>query len=656
MKTFKFAKYMAAGLMALTLTQFTTSCADYLDKEPDTELDTDMVFSNRDKVYAWLATVYNVIHKPDKWSLTADGYEVMSDDMVPSERWRQWDWAQVIDKITGSWTVNSPWDGDLWARMPLFIRHGLIFNEKIHAMPDHDLPQSEVDNMKNEVKFLCAYGWWLMAENYGGVPFTGKTIAATDANIQDLMVGQVKFDDIVDYCDKEMLEAANALPAVYSDPAKYGRINKIMALTVRSRMLLFAASPLVNGNPWYAAGTDGEFKNDKGEDIFNPVYDPQKWVKAAEACKLCIDEAENNGYALYTEQGPNGGIDPFMSTYNVHIKKWSEGNREITFPVTKGNDYRNTFLRVVSVREFGGGNGLGVYQGMVDAFFTKNGLPKDAANSGYSEEGFSNKIDDRSDVTTWAYGTGKPGEITGKGIYNMYCNREPRFYNAVSFHGSRLCVTGNERAYDFFYNGRDNVQTSSPHDAPQNGYLARKSLCVTDNYKEGIVTDRQGFTYRLAFTYLDYAEAENEAYDTDAARLESLKYLNKIRERAGVRQYTFNTVPVDDPDYIQIDNTQDAVRKVVRMERRVELCCENNRWFDIRRWKIAEDIPEMNGDCYGMNAQGSNKSEFFKRTKFMTRVWKKAYYWMPIFHTEADKNPKLHQPPFWSATSVDAGE
>ena len=656
MKTFKFAKYMAAGLMALTLTQLTTSCADYLDKEPDTELDTDMVFSNRDKVYAWLATVYNVIHKPDKWSLTADGYEVMSDDMVPSERWRQWDWAQVIDKITGSWTVNSPWDGDLWARMPLFIRHGLIFNEKIHAMPDHDLPQSEVDNMKNEVKFLCAYGWWLMAENYGGVPFTGKTIAATDANIQDLMVGQVKFDDIVDYCDKEMLEAANALPAVYSDPAKYGRINKIMALTVRSRMLLFAASPLVNGNPWYAAGTDGEFKNDKGEDIFNPVYDPQKWVKAAEACKLCIDEAENNGYALYTEQGPNGGIDPFMSTYNVHIKKWSEGNREITFPVTKGNDYRNTFLRVVSVREFGGGNGLGVYQGMVDAFFTKNGLPKDAANSGYSEEGFSNKIDDRSDVTTWAYGTGKPGEITGKGIYNMYCNREPRFYNAVSFHGSRLCVTGNERAYDFFYNGRDNVQTSSPHDAPQNGYLARKSLCVTDNYKEGIVTDRQGFTYRLAFTYLDYAEAENEAYDTDAARLESLKYLNKIRERAGVRQYTFNTVPVDDPDYIQIDNTQDAVRKVVRMERRVELCCENNRWFDIRRWKIAEDIPEMNGDCYGMNAQGSNKSEFFKRTKFMTRVWKKAYYWMPIFHTEADKNPKLHQPPFWSATSVDAGE
>lgn len=65
------------------------------------------------------------------------------------------------------------------------------------------------------------------------------------------MIGQSPFDEVVDYCDQQMLEAANALPAIYDDPSKYGRINKIMALTVRSRMLLFAASPLVNGNEWY---------------------------------------------------------------------------------------------------------------------------------------------------------------------------------------------------------------------------------------------------------------------------------------------------------------------------------------------------------------------------------------------------------------------
>lgn len=66
----------------LTLTG-TTACSDYLDKEPDTELDLSMVFTNRDKVYSMLAYVYNVIHNPDKYALISDGYEVFADDLTP---------------------------------------------------------------------------------------------------------------------------------------------------------------------------------------------------------------------------------------------------------------------------------------------------------------------------------------------------------------------------------------------------------------------------------------------------------------------------------------------------------------------------------------------------------------------------------------------
>ena len=131
---------------------------------------------------------------------------------------------------------------------------------------------------------------------------------------------------------------------------------------------------------------------------------------------------------------------------------------------------------------------------------------------------------------------------------------------------------------------------------------------------------------------------------------EAIQYVNRIRERAGVRQYTFDAVPVDDPDYIQIQNSQEDVRRVVRMERRVELCCENNRWYDIRRWKIAEQIPEMCGDCYGMNAldrAGRTKEGFFQLTKFLTRVWKRQYYWFPIYVDEFEKNPNLKEAPFW---------
>lgn len=629
---------MAAGLMAVSLLTINTSCLDYLDKEPDTELDIDMVFSNRDKVYSWLAFVYNAIHEPDKWRIWNDGYEVFADDLSPSRRWEQWDGKTTIPKIFGQWTVNSTWDGSLWNMMPQYIRHGYIFQQRAYALPDNELPQSEIDNMKTEVKFLTAYAWWQLAENYGGIPFKPDYIAPSDFTLSELMVGQSTFDEVVNYCDKQMLEAANALPAIYDDPAKYGRVNKIMALTVRSRMLLFAASPLVNGNEWYK-----NHRNKEGQLIFNPDYDHNKWIKAAEACKLCIDEAERAGYKLYIETGPTGEIDPFMSTYNVHIKKWSEGNRELTFPVTKDNGYFDIFLYGASTREFNGGNGQGVYQGLVDAFFMKNGLPIDDPNSNYKEEGFSANVETRN--TSWPYGTGKEGEVTDADTYNMYCNREPRFYNAVSYNGAWQEVA--KRKYDFYYNGRDNIRSSSPHDAPQNGYLVRKSLCMTDNKKTGAHTSRQGFTYRLAFTYLDFAEANNEAYDTPSAREECLVYLNKVRERAGVRQYTFDAVSQFDDKYIQIANTQEAVRKVVRAERRVELCFENNRWYDIRRWKEAENLPEMTGDDYGMNSEGKTKEEFFKRTVYQTRVWKKCYYWMPIYIDEYEKNPNLVQSPFW---------
>jgi len=105
---------------------------------------------------------------------------------------------------------------------------------------------------------------------------------------------------------------------------------------------------------------------------------------------------------------------------------------------------------------------------------------------------------------------------------------------------------------------------------------------------------------------------------------------------------------VDDEEYIHVDDTKDAVRNVIRMERRVELCCEGSRWMDIRRWKIAEDLPEMCGDDYGMNFNATTEEDFYQRTVYQTRVWKQAYYWMPVYIDEINKNPNLVQAPFWN--------
>lgn len=120
-------------------------------------------------------------------------------------------------------------------------------------------------------------------------------------------------------------------------------------------------------------------------------------------------------------------------------------------------------------------------------------------------------------------------------------------------------------------------------------------------------------------------------------------YLNKIRERAGVRTYTTGSTS---PTSIHIDlGDQANVRKLIHMERRVELCTEGIRYDDLRRWKEAENV--LNTDFYGMNFYGQNATDFYKRTAYQKRVYRKSFYWFPIHLSEIVKNPNLVQAPFW---------
>ena len=107
-----------------------------------------------------------------------------------------------------------------------------------------------------------------------------------------------------------------------------------------------------------------------------------------------------------------------------------------------------------------------------------------------------------------------------------------------------------------------------------------------------------------------------------------------------------------------MDDTKEAVRKVIRMERRVELCCEGSRWMDIRRWRTVAQgdnpydpndyLPEMCGEDYGMDYSARTEEDFYKRTVYQTRTWRQCYYWMPVYIDEINKNPNLVQAPFWN--------
>lgn len=606
--------------------QLLTSCVDYLDKESDTELTLPMVFEDKTRLEGWLANVYS--HVPDPyWGYARKlGWDILSDDMTASERWRQWDW-KVIPMLLGEWTPSTDWDGNYWARLPQLIREANIFIENVHPLPDQGISATEVTYMKAEMRFMIAYYYYLLSNTYGPIPFKPNYIAPTDFNLADLMEGQRPYYEVVDWVDKELQEVAKILPPKYTEARKYGRATSIMCLAVRARMLLFAASPLVNGNPDYA-----NHKNKDGENLFSTTEDKSKWAYAAQACKELIDAAEAAGHKLYTENNPDGTIDPFMSYQNLFLTRYDEGNTEILFARPGGSEY-GEYEKHATPAASGGSGGLGVTQSLVDAFFTENGLPIND-DSEYVESDFSGS-DETRDNTVWDTEV-NGGAITKSGTYNMYCHREPRFYITVSYNNSYF--TQEKRLFNFFNGSADNPHT---HDAPQNGYLIRKKISPDLNVKQGTYKYRPGIVYRLGEAYLNYAEALNES---DPGNVEILYYLNKIRERAGIRQYTTGATDVN---YIHVDlNDQAEMRKLIRAERRVELSCEGIRYDDLRRWKEAENV--LNGDFYGMNFSGKDPSSFYVRTPYLKRVYKKAYYWFPIHQSEMDKNDKLVQSPYWN--------
>ena len=121
-----------------------------------------------------------------------------------------------------------------------------------------------------------------------------------------------------------------------------------------------------------------------------------------------------------------------------------------------------------------------------------------------------------------------------------------------------------------------------------------------------------------------------------------LEYVDKVRERAGIPKLT-DIKPEIAGDY-------NAQAEAIRRESRVELCTEGQRYFDVRRWMLAEtEGYKQGGDFHGMNMNGekNNKNAFYERVAYETRLWDRKYYLQPIAFTELQNSRELVQNPGW---------
>lgn len=598
-------------LLAASLT-LATSCSKYLDQVPDDRLTLEETFTNRATAEKFLANIYRNI--PDEFgqrnpdvSKNAGLWTGGSDEAE-----YVWGFAQTNNLNIGNWDANSGFVNDYWNNFYRGIRSASFFMANIDKVSQDITPQL-ITQYKNEARALRAMFYFYLLRMYGPVVLLGEDVIAPDAPSESVRLPRSSVEECVSYIATELQSAADNLPVNPINDNNYGRITKGMALCYRLQTYLLAASPLYNGNTDLAA-----LRNKDGKQLVSQTFDASKWKRASDAYKAYITQFVPATYSLYRKNNSSGAYDPYLSCRDIFLDRF---NNEIIMSrieaSIEGRQYELTPYHNGKNSETRGSGGLAATQNQVDAFFMANGRKINDPASGYQQTGFTDYK--------------APGSPIATNTYNQWVNREPRFYVNITYHNSVWLNTNFGNIITELTNNGNSGKATGGNDYSVTGYIVRKAMGL-GNWRE---SNRPVILYRVGNLFLDYAEALNESTPGDP---DILNYLNQIRERAGIPQYGTgaNALPVP--------ANQDAMRQAIRDERRSELAFENVRFFDTRRWKIAETTD--NGPIYGLNIT-QNLPEFLKVVPFETRVFNKRHYLFPIPSKDVNSDDLMVQNPGW---------
>lgn len=604
-------KYLPIILLVAILTGFAGCKKGYFDTIPKDLVSTDIIFKDKAETENWLATVYSFL--PDPWSLTTGSaryWAGFTEELEPANTN-----VQASGLLSGVNAIN------LWTNNYQAIRMANTFMANVDNSETNLLNEPNgkelIVQYKGEARFLRAYYYWTMMKLYGPVVLVGDN---TGKYNDDYQIPRNSWKECVDYVLAEMDSAQNMVPDKYlnaggtEDATQSGRVNKLVINAVKSLVLLYDASPLYNGNPDFA-----NYKNYDGKQLMNTSYDASKWSKAAAAAKVAIDHAKANGKNIFKVTNADAFLAAFNSYRDLFLTGWStEGiwTRAITGYASWEND---AAPRAANGTAFNAS--LATPQEMVDKFRMINGKAINETGSNYNQTGFA--------------ATAKSGFYVA-GTSNMYVNREPRFYNSITFNGATIpFVARSGQTYvQFWPAGNSGNGNGTEVKYPKTGYLVRKNTNPSRNLSNnaGNVV-RPAMYIRLAELYLNYAEALNES---DPGNPEILIHLNAIRTRGGIPSLPAGLSQAD-------------MRKQIQMEKCIEMAYEGCRFFDLRRWKIA-NTPEarQGGDFFGMTViagESLTDPAFYAKARTSTRIWDNKYYFFPLLQSELNKNHTLVQAP-----------
>ena len=277
----------------IALSIFFSSCDSYLDIVPKNDIETiETIFEKREQAELWLKTCY-VMMANHISSVIVNPAFTGADEVVAGEYTRQlyttqnlWQWYGLFIG-DGLQMVQDPY-ANIWKKDEFYaiIRYCNIFFEEIDGV--FNMPDDEKALWVAELKALKAQIYFELMRRYGPIVLVPENIAV-NSEIEMMQQPRAPIDTCINAIVKLLDEAMEVLPAFrQKDQSRWTYHNLESAATLKAQVLLYAASPLFNGNPTYT-----NFKNKKGEQLFNTTYDHEKWKRAAEATdkaiQLCLD-------------------------------------------------------------------------------------------------------------------------------------------------------------------------------------------------------------------------------------------------------------------------------------------------------------------------------------------------------------------------------
>lgn len=562
-------KYLLYAVVSITcLSQY--SC-DVLDQAPLDSFTDEAVWGDLALAETYLNTCYTTIRGEGQNSTRFSSFtdEVYQLHTYGTENVRQG--LMTPDSYHIGWALSmwNPWDFYYKA-----IKNVNVFLGEIDNVPLSTSPTDAEwrDQLKGQGHFVRAYLYHRLYGLYGRVPIIAE-VHSLDSEFTET---RLSLDEVCDFIVSDCDKAIDLLPVKYKNAGDFGRVTKGAAMSLKGRVLLFAASPLY-GTP-----------------------SPDKWRKASDVNKAVIDLVDEGGaqaYSLRTAADSESYSELFFDTTNP----------EVIFQKMYDTKYQtaneNSFF--LHQAPCGNGNGFGGWGTMqptvelVDAFQCADGTPY---------------------------------QIQPENEY-PWNNRDPRLRANILLDGDMWGYGSDRRELEFFNgenggrDGRDAGASPSYWNATKTGYGMRKFLDPDFDDYAGEMNTTPWFILRLAEVYLNYAECQIELGNNG----EALKYINMIRERAGMPAAKGTDIRAD-----------------YEYERLIELMFEGQRWFDLRRWMKTEEVyaKPLMGISIWRDADG-NKRYVRNQEPLEVRTFHASRnYWVPVPRYEARRAPQIDLAPY----------